>query len=594
MSTLETESRREVLDRETLRRQREAGVIIIDGGRRRPLWFDGRFLDAEALRGEQNYFLARQADLGRVVGSGVISGLEVELEEPGARRLRIESGQGLTPSGRPVVIAEPVTVDLADIATAQALDLGFGLASRPRQPPFNRTGVYVLALRPVEYTAQPVSAYPTGVEGERVLRDGAVVEATAITLIPYAAGGAWKDDARRRRQRIAREIFLAGERRGQPEEVLPLAMLELDQGLVRWLDPYLVRREIGAREQGWGLGQTSRALNAAHLRHYIDVLESLEQTPAIGPIVAAEQFEILPPAGPLPRAAVEPDSLRQGFFPPGMVVDLAVIAEDELPAVVEDSLLLPSLDLGLDEESLAGVAVQVMIPLPRQRLAAYLPRLGTPARPLAGEGTGPTPLFGYRPDVPAADGADTADGMWRELLGGAQRLWYRRHRNLTRGVEPLSQHLAAEASEERVMEQANQVLAAARLKGDFQKLLKRASPGGALALYRLVADMANASPLLPRAVLAELRPHERIDAAVVARAAAAYGEGFGEGVSRIEALTDGKWLQQATDEGLLRALDRAGQTLDEDRLKAVLEKLAASLAAGDVERARAVLQEGME
>ncbi len=574
MSTVETESQREVLDRETLRRQREAGVVIIDGGRRRPLWFDGRFLDAEALRGEQNYFLARQADLGRVVGSGVISGLEVELEGPGARRLRIESGQGLTPSGRPVVIAEPVILDLGDIATAQTLDLGFGLTSRPRQPPFNRTGLYVLALRPVEYTAQPVSAYPAGVEGERVLRDGAVVEATAITLIPYAAGGAWDDDVQRRRQRIAREIFLAGERRGQPEEVLPLALLELEQGLVRWLDLYLVRREIGSRERDWGLGQTSRALNVAHLRHYIDVLESLEQTPAIGRIVATEQFEILPPVGPLPQAAVEPGSLKHGFFPPGIAVDLAVIAEDELPAVVEDSLLLPPLDLSLDEGGLAGMAVQVMIPLSRQRLAVYLPRLGASTRPLGGR-------------------EDDNDALWRELLGGAQRLWYRRHRNLAHGAEPVSQRLAMEADEEALMTQANAVVAAAGLSKDFKRLLNRASPGGVLALYRLMADLADGSPLLPRAVLAELRSHERIDAAVVAQVAAGYGEGFGEGLARVEALARGKWLKQAADEGLLRALDRAGQTLDEPRLEDMLEKLAETLAAGDIEGARMVLKEAM-
>ena len=52
-------------------------TIVEDERRRRPLWFDGRFLDAKALTAEQNYFLSRQADIARVVGVGVVQGLMV-------------------------------------------------------------------------------------------------------------------------------------------------------------------------------------------------------------------------------------------------------------------------------------------------------------------------------------------------------------------------------------------------------------------------------------------------------------------------------------------------------------------------------------
>ena len=39
------------------------GTLIIDDRRRRPLWFDGRFLDAAALNNEQNYSRNRAFDL---------------------------------------------------------------------------------------------------------------------------------------------------------------------------------------------------------------------------------------------------------------------------------------------------------------------------------------------------------------------------------------------------------------------------------------------------------------------------------------------------------------------------------------------------
>ena len=45
-------------------------VLVGDPRRWRPRWFDGRFLAASDLQGEQNYFLTRQADLGRAGGSG--------------------------------------------------------------------------------------------------------------------------------------------------------------------------------------------------------------------------------------------------------------------------------------------------------------------------------------------------------------------------------------------------------------------------------------------------------------------------------------------------------------------------------------------
>ena len=44
------------------------GSAVLDSRRTRPLWFDGRFLTARDLEREQNYFLQRQADLGKAPG----------------------------------------------------------------------------------------------------------------------------------------------------------------------------------------------------------------------------------------------------------------------------------------------------------------------------------------------------------------------------------------------------------------------------------------------------------------------------------------------------------------------------------------------
>ena len=71
----------------------------------------------------------------------------------------------------------------------------------------SRTGLFVLALRPVEFTANPIGAYPTSITGQRTVEDGDVIEATAIVLVPWTDDGA-TDALDARRGRAARAIFV--------------------------------------------------------------------------------------------------------------------------------------------------------------------------------------------------------------------------------------------------------------------------------------------------------------------------------------------------------------------------------------------------
>src|SRR5262244_3454072 len=89
---------------------RSSGALVLDSRRRRPLYFDGRFLAATDLAREQDYFLQRQADLCRSAGFGVVHGLEVRLLQDANGRvvadgLRVGAGQGVTPSGELVLLA---------------------------------------------------------------------------------------------------------------------------------------------------------------------------------------------------------------------------------------------------------------------------------------------------------------------------------------------------------------------------------------------------------------------------------------------------------------------------------------------------------
>src|SRR5947209_15773614 len=101
-------SKRTALSVQQVREQTDAGALVMDSRRRRPLYFDGRFLAARDLAREQDYFLQRQADLGRTAGFGVVHGLHVSMKtitDSGGHVsadnavLTISAGQGVTPSG---------------------------------------------------------------------------------------------------------------------------------------------------------------------------------------------------------------------------------------------------------------------------------------------------------------------------------------------------------------------------------------------------------------------------------------------------------------------------------------------------------------
>ncbi len=344
-----------------------ANVLLVDPRRQRPSWFDGRFLAARDLANEQNYFLTRQADLGRAGGFGVVEGLRVT-EIAGltvnSERLQIEAGHGVTDTGELVVLRDAIVIDPTNIPEIQTLDASFGLRAIPNEPGRTRTGIYVLALRAVEWTANPISAYPTSLTGQRTVEDGDVIEGVAITLIPFpdTGEGTWT----RRRARAARTIFLEGEAGGALSGTLPLALVALRGNLVEWVDPFMVRRDAGAeRPVGQDFGFGNRALREAHLVQYDRHLSEVVTANAGQPFAASQFFDVLPPVGRVPSNTFIGNALSQQFFPPGVAVDLSFIPEDELPAIIEESLSLPPLDLTLAADALAGTGVVVVIPLTR-------------------------------------------------------------------------------------------------------------------------------------------------------------------------------------------------------------------------------------
>jgi hypothetical protein len=598
-------------NRVELRRQRESGVVVVDDRRRRPLYFDGRFLAARDLTREQQYFLAREADLARAAGAGVVRGL-LASAGAGASTIVIQPGHGLTPAGELVVLSEVLTIELSDVPEIQRLDAAFGLAPIPRPPARGLSGLFVVALRPVEFTANPIAAYPTSVDGERGLRDGDIVEAVAVTLIPFPDRGEAESDLQR--ARIARETFVERGRRGLPAEALPVAMVALERGVIRWLDPYLVRREVGAeRDQVLSLGLAPRALREAHLlqydRHLADVLRERQAGNRGQRFAAADHFLALPPAGRLPAAAIDPSNFSQSYFPPEIEVDLSVVPSDELPALLEESLLYPPIDLTAEGETFESTSVLVLAPVARARLPVLRVQLTSlrrqllPAAPgLLARRSPLEKLAGLRlpgRPLPPVVGGTMADAAWRELLASAPLLWYVRRHHLAGPVDPPSSAVLVTGDEVRTEAVLGERVRTLGLTTRVNRLRSGATAEAGAAMVGLLgSEKLAASRVLLEGAVRELegarapavepaadetgigpggegveQPPERLDRATVLKVSERFADPMlGEGVLRLE---------QANEE--LRSNDRALRTLAQSGAVPELDLVARSLKDDELE-----------
>jgi hypothetical protein len=435
-------------DQAQLQQLVQSNTLVADDRRRRPLYFDGRFLDAAALTREQDYFLTRQSDLGRAGGSGVVFGLAVRSTSDGST-LQIDPGQGVAPSGESVVLPAPLAIRLTDVTDSEQLDAAFGIRRRPTESVRNRTGLFIVALRAVEFTANPIAAYPTSITGRRTVEDGDIIEGVVATLIPYRDPGG-DGEISRRRARAARTLFVEGRTSGLPVDALPLAMVALERNIVRWLDVAMVRREIGTEHADvLGLGVAPRAVRAAHLlqydQHLADVVRDRDNSNRGRRFPASDAFLALPPAGRMPAAAINTADFTQTFFPPEVDVDLSIVPEDEVAALLEESMLLPPIDLTLTGNALESTAVLVLVPVPAFRVRTLQATLSNITRTLRTAAPG---LIAQRRPIEVLRGItlpritlpipitqSPADAAWAAEVTGAATtgnglLWYIRRRNV--------------------------------------------------------------------------------------------------------------------------------------------------------------------
>lgn len=580
---------------------RQSGVLVSDPRRERPRYFDGRFLAARDLIRDQQYFLTREADLGRAAGSGVANGLFVSAGDT-PQSLEITAGQGLTPAGELVLLPGTLHLNLADIPAAEQFSAKFGLGRLPAPPLRSRTGLYVLALRPVEFTANPIGAYPTSLTGARRVEDGDVIEASALVLVPWNDDGA-ADALQARRASAARTIFTGDganlANAGVSANVLPLAMLALQGNSLVWIDEAMVRRELGAdRGDLPGLGFAPRALRLAHLMqhqaHLADVVAQLGGRS----FAAAAQFGALPPAGPLPPGAIDTRDFSQRYFPAPVDVDFSIIPDDELPALVEESLALPPIDFQMADAALDLTAVLILAPVPRNEWRAVLARLNPVTRPLKPAAANlvaqrkPLEIL-QRLRLPVAirppDVTNPSDAEWARLAN-LNNLWYVRRRNLAYRDDLAGTPVALAGRDEAVVENGvRERIDTLGLRPALDRVLAGATTQAAARVVNLLASpRIAASKALTAAALGALTTKvgsgeqtTALDhAAVLDVSAALNAPGVGDGIARLEqdapAAVDKDALVKLASDDAWRDIDRSALKAPKADVATLAERLKAA------------------
>lgn len=392
--------------------------------RKRLNLFTHRALTHLALSGEQRSRRRDVAWLTRGVAPGVITGLEVALAEsviaPQAggtvidRMLALMPGRATTPFGEDIELGAPrrIAAHGIDVDGPSLLPrLGAGAAADELRQRINDRKSVSLALlsekghlavlpHAMVLTAVPqtIAIDATGeldspcanAIGEGAFSELAWEDGFELRWVPWPADRSpplWSQDGveidPRFRNRLAYAIFNAERETGYgswPWETIgaPLALCGFDAAFI----PVFADRGAVVRQGG---GRPNRAklvplagddvlwqARVAQLTEHLAELDPAERTAG----ELAKRFDWLPPAGVLPKQAIEVETGRQFLFPPNFDVQAQPIPLDMVDALIAEASPLLPFNLSLRDQ------VQVLVPVAARYFEPDLLKLDERIHPL--------------------------------------------------------------------------------------------------------------------------------------------------------------------------------------------------------------------
>ena len=331
----------------------------IDPRLARTHYFDGRLLTAEDLTRDQVYLDQRLRELGRVLGSGIISGLELEFDKQ-TGTLSLKSGLALTTAGRVLELNNTLNIDLRDSARIRTLNNGqFARLNR---------GLYTVVLRYVEVGTDIAEVFPKDLGAKRDFQYKMITESVQMGLIPLPIPLPQQSPLQIRAQ-LMRELLGDDRVHGLlPEDAMALGVIAIQDGAPQWLDAQMLRHAVRKEPE---IDSLQSDLSRQYEFLLNDILVERQSGGLTGDFHASDYFSLLPPVGALPKEAIDPVNGRQGFFPENFQVAIAPIRMADVELIRAESLALPPIDLTNGEP----VDVVVLAPLSNLHYGHYAAQL---------------------------------------------------------------------------------------------------------------------------------------------------------------------------------------------------------------------------
>lgn len=331
----------------------------IDPRLTRSHYFDGRLLTAEDLTRDQIYLDQRLRELGRVLGSGVIGGLQLSFDRF-TGLLTLEPGLAMTPAGRVLELGSRLIVNLRDRALISGLNDG-------KFSNLNR-GLYAVVLRYVDVGTDIAEVFPKDLSAKRGFQYAMITESVQMGLVPLPIPLPQQSPLQIR-ARLMRELLGDDQLHGLlPEDAVALGLVAIQEGAPQWLDVQLLRHPLRAEP---GIDSLQSDLSRQYEALLADILVNRRSGGLTGDFHASDYFSLLPPVGNLPKEAVDPVNGRQGYFPENYQVAIAPLRQSDVELLRAESLALPPIDLSNGEP----VDIVVLVPLSNLDYGHYAAQL---------------------------------------------------------------------------------------------------------------------------------------------------------------------------------------------------------------------------
>ncbi|WKJ89988.1 hypothetical protein QZJ86_18575 [Methylomonas montana] len=331
----------------------------IDPRLTRSHYFDGRLLTAEDLTRDQIYLDQRLRELGRVLGSGVIGGLQLSFDRF-TGLLTLEPGLAMTPAGRVLELGSRLIVNLRDRALISGLNDGnFSTLNR---------GLYAVVLRYVDVGTDIAEVFPKDLSAKRGFQYAMITESVQMGLVPLPIPLPQQSPLQIR-ARLMRELLGDDQLHGLlPEDAVALGLVAIQEGAPQWLDAELLRHPLRAEP---GIDSLQSDMSRQYEALLTDILVNRRSGGLTGDFHASDYFSLLPPVGNLPKEAVDPVNGRQGYFPENYQVAIAPLRQSDVELIRSESLALPPIDLSNGEP----VDIVVLVPLSNLDYGHYAAQL---------------------------------------------------------------------------------------------------------------------------------------------------------------------------------------------------------------------------